>query len=56
MQTLNILLKGQGSLATNTGALKVLLSSEKALADIETLAFDKASNSCFSRRRFKRRC
>ena len=44
---INILLKGQGSLETNTGALKVLLSSEKALADIETLAFDKAQTLAF---------
>ena len=44
---INILLKGQGSLETNTGALKVLLSSEKALSDIETLAFDKAQSLAF---------
>ena len=44
---IEILLKGQGSLATNTGALKVLLSSEKALADIETLAYDKAQALAF---------
>ena len=44
---IEILLKGQGSLATNTGALKVLISSEKALADIETLAFDKAQSLAF---------
>ena len=44
---IEILLKGQGSLSTNSGALKVLISSEKALADIETLAYDKAQSLAF---------